>query len=232
MFVCVLFFEPQAKQLQDELTFVLRSSSASANAPASTAAGTAAAPTSTHIEASGINNLGTKQLDHTTVGGGKATAVDTTTTTAAAASAAAVAAAVTKSAAGSTGHANSVLGTSVSTTAITGSTRSTSSVGAVSVASESFGSIEIIHEEGLNSAAAGGGEAYLEVSKGLGLPLGVLGCLEHLASWAALRALRVCLCFTCCFEYLAFLACVVVHGWLCICLVFFLWISHVNPQEP
>ncbi|CAM9826529.1 unnamed protein product [Scytosiphon promiscuus] len=47
--------------------------------------------------------------------------------------------------------------TSVSTTAITGSTRSTSSV-----ASESLGGIDITHEEGRNSVAGGGG-AYLEV---------------------------------------------------------------------
>lgn len=61
----------------------------------------------------------------------------------------------------------STIATSVSTTAITGSSRSSSSV-----ASESLGGIDITHEEGRNSDAGGGG-AYLEVSGGVGVGVGV-----------------------------------------------------------
>ena len=122
----------QAKQLQDELTDVLRSSAA-ANGSGSTAANTA-----TYVDADanaiGVSRSpplpGTTATNVVNFNAGKV--VDT-----------------------------AVKPTSMGTPAVTGSTRSNS------VASEGLGSIQILHEEGLNSDAGGGG-AYLEV------------CAEHL----------------------------------------------------
>eukprot|EP00903_Cladosiphon_okamuranus_P018856 g17344.t1 len=116
----------QAKQLQDELTDVLRSSSA------------ANTTTTTHAEADAIGLSpilpgGTSSKVNVDFNAGKM-----------------VDAAVKKTSLAT------ILPKSMSTTAVTGSTRSNS------VASEGLGSIEITHEEGLNSEAGGGG-AYLEV---------------------------------------------------------------------
>lgn len=120
----------QAKQLQDELTDVLRSSAA-ANSNGSS---------STHVEADtiGVSPAPTTTSGNVNVNFITGKAVDTVKTT--------------------TMTMSTNMPTSVSTTAVTGSSRTNS------VASEGLGSIEILHEEGLNSDAGGGG-AYLEVSE-------------------------------------------------------------------
>lgn len=125
----------QAKQLQDELTDVLRSSAA-ANSNGSS---------STHVEADTIGVSPapaiTSDVNVNFMTGKAVDTVKTTTMT------------MTMTMSTSTD-----MPTSVSTTAVTGSSRTNS------VASEGLGSIEILHEEGLNSDAGGGG-AYLEVSE-------------------------------------------------------------------
>ena len=121
----------QAKQLQDELTDVLRSSAA-ANSNGSI---------STHVEADTIGVSPAPAItSDVNVNFMTGKAVDTVKTTT------------------MTMSTSTDMPTSVSTTAVTGSSRTNS------VASEGLGSIEILHEEGLNSDAGGGG-AYLEVSE-------------------------------------------------------------------
>ncbi|CAB1119784.1 GT20 [Ectocarpus sp. CCAP 1310/34] len=125
----------QAKQLQDELTDVLRFSGA----------------TSTPVE--GVLFAGTTPAGTTTGvtggGGGGGGGIDNMNI-------------CKNSGSSKTSNMSKMmtgLNVNVSTTAVTGSTRSNS---LASVASEGFGAIEITHEEGLNSDTGSGG-AYLEV---------------------------------------------------------------------